>query len=203
MSIMPLPAELGARVLAAVAQAKIAEMTDKKPARPTNPFQPRYLGDPVLSTPAQRVEPADRDELVLLEYALRRYRSELPNGVALAAQQVGSTLAVCLSPVPDGKGRKLRLFVNPRVVARSRAMAWETEGCLSIPGFWMAVKRHEWVTVEFQRAADAEPERLRLKGFFARAIQHEIEHLAGHCIIDRASRQQRRQAERCVEGVAR
>jgi peptide deformylase len=77
---------------------------------------------------------------------------------------------------------KITELVNPKVVRRSgKVVDWE--GCLSIPGFVAEVERSEKVTVQ---ARDRNGREFRVKGdeLFARALQHEIDHLNGVLYID-------------------
>jgi peptide deformylase len=80
--------------------------------------------------------------------------------------------------------RELFVLINPKIVARSRKMVEGIEGCLSIPGWVGEASRHERVRV---RALDRQGKkiRLRLNGWTARIVQHEIDHLDGVLFIDR------------------
>ncbi|BAS27436.1 peptide deformylase [Limnochorda pilosa] len=114
------------------------------------------------------------------------------NGIGLAAPQVGE--AVRLMVVDVGEG--LTTFINPTVLERAGTDV-DVEGCLSIPGITGYVERPAQVTVE---ALDLEgrPFRVQAEGLYARAIQHEIDHLNGVLFVDRASRifrEERREGE--------
>jgi len=99
-------------------------------------------------------------------------------GVGLAANQIGVPLQVAVTEI-DGAVIEL---VNPQIVKGSgEQLDWE--GCLSIPGYVAEVGRHAKVTV---KARDRRGKEFRVKGeeLFARALQHEIDHLNGHLYID-------------------
>jgi len=99
-------------------------------------------------------------------------------GVGLAANQIGIPLQVAVTEI-DGTVTEL---VNPQIVKGSgEQLDWE--GCLSIPGYVAEVGRHAKVTV---KARDRRGKEFRVKGeeLFARALQHEIDHLNGHLYID-------------------
>ena len=101
-------------------------------------------------------------------------------GVGLAANQVG--VAKRLFVADDGDG--FRAFINPQIVeADGRAEA--EEGCLSLPGIYVDIKRAFSVTVEY-RDENWEQKRLKAEGLLARIIQHELDHLDGVLISDRA-----------------
>jgi peptide deformylase len=74
-------------------------------------------------------------------------------------------------------------LVNPEIV-ESRGLAEGTEGCLSLPGVEGMVPRAEFVLVKAQDE-QGRPVQLPARGFLARALQHEIDHLDGILFIDR------------------
>jgi len=99
-------------------------------------------------------------------------------GVGLAANQVGVPLQVAVIEI-EGVITEL---VNPQVV-KSSGEQLDWEGCLSIPGYVAEVGRAAKVTV---KARDRHGREFRVKGqeLFARALQHEIDHLNGRLYID-------------------
>lgn len=206
MPVAPLSGGLAERALQAAATSATRERERVQYDALAQRYGIRFYGDPILTTPAVPVDGEAPHYVRILATALRRVCHERRGGVAIAAQQVGSILAVILTPVHGVQ----TIMVNPHIVTGrtgrkvwSRTMALGPEGCLSVPDYWTNVERHTWVTVEFT------PEDLdgrvvvKLKDFEARAVQHELDHLAGRCIVDGATRQQRRHAERCVEKARR
>ena len=105
------------------------------------------------------------------------------HGVGLAGNQVGLLRRLVVIDVGDG----LLQLINPEIVRRSDEIVEDTEGCLSIPGWQGDVPRHRQVqmraTLPNGRVAWFDAEDL-----FARAIQHEIDHLDGVLFLDRASK---------------
>jgi len=81
--------------------------------------------------------------------------------------------------------------VNPQVVWASRHKDKAPEGCLSIPGMEEVVQRPEEVTVEGM-TPDGRPMTIEAGDLFARALQHEIDHLDGILFIDHISALKRR-----------
>jgi peptide deformylase len=160
----------------------------------------RYYGDPVLRERAAPVAAVDDELLRLSQDLIETMRLE--QGVGLAAQQIGKTVALCVVEVPpdydtDPEGRRLNpdvpmplVLFNPRVIASSTTLAKGEEGCLSFPGIRAAILRPTCVTVTFLdregRAAE-----LRLRDFVARVVQHEIDHLNGVLFTDRMSQVKR------------
>jgi peptide deformylase len=99
-------------------------------------------------------------------------------GIGLAANQVGVPLQVAVIELEE----KVTELINPQIV-RSSGEIVDWEGCLSVPGFVAEIKRAEKVTV---KARDRHGKEFRVKGeeLFARALQHEIDHLNGVLYID-------------------
>ena len=76
-------------------------------------------------------------------------------------------------------------MINPKILKKSLFKEWDEEGCLSVPGFFGQVKRHKKITLEYLDA-NGKLQRLDAEGFFARIIQHEIDHLNGILFTDKA-----------------
>lgn len=201
MPIAPLSGGLLTRALEVGATAR---MDARQAAAESHRYHLRFYGDAGLCLPAEPVNVAHPAALAVVRgiaEGLRRVCAERRGGVAMAAQQVGATFAVILTPVHGVR----TVMVNPRIVTGrtgrkvwSRTMELSAEGCLSVPDYWTNVERHTWVTVEFTPEDLGGRVVVKLKDFEARAVQHELDHLAGRCIVDGATRQQRRHAERCV-----
>ncbi len=108
-------------------------------------------------------------------------------GIGLAANQVDlpyRLFVLNLESDPDKKELEF-VFLNPVITSR-KGMAEAEEGCLSIPGLYANVKRPERVSLNAYNMSGEELN-LELDGLFARAVQHEIDHLDGVLFIDRLS----------------
>ncbi|HWG62412.1 MAG TPA: peptide deformylase [Streptosporangiaceae bacterium] len=150
----------------------------------------RLLGDPVLRTPC--------DEVVRFDDALQRLVTDLldnvqePGRAGLAANQIGSTLAVFAYNVEGEFG----YVINPRLVKTSGTQDG-LEGCLSIPGVTAERARAAYAVVEgvdtSQRAVTVAG-----SGELARALQHETDHLSGELFIDKLTGDERREVMRAV-----
>jgi len=105
-------------------------------------------------------------------------------GVGLAANQVALPyrLFVVNPAGRRGEGEE-RVFINP-VLSRPRGTAVQEEGCLSLPGVRMDVRRPQKIVVDAFDLA-GEPIRLDLDGLLSRIVQHEYDHLEGRLFIDR------------------
>ncbi len=153
----------------------------------------RKLGDPVLratALPVERFDEALQTEIermgVLMHDAL---------GVGLAATQLGVLHRVLVyRAYPEDP---LTALVNPEVTWMSDEQETAEEGCLSLPSVHVEVERSARVRVVAKDAGGDELE-LEAEGLEARIIQHEIDHLNGVLILDRISRQARKEAMRAM-----
>ena len=132
--------------------------------------------EPILRQRARKVTTFDASLHRLLKEMVGTMR-DAP-GIGLAANQIGVPLQVAVIELED----KVTELINPQLVRGSGEVV-DWEGCLSIPGFVAEVKRHAKVTV---KARDRHGKEFRVKGeeLFARALQHEIDHLNGVLYID-------------------
>ncbi|MFA5143103.1 MAG: peptide deformylase [Candidatus Omnitrophota bacterium] len=132
--------------------------------------------DPALRKKAAKVgkiTPCEKD--LLNEMARIMY---LAQGVGLAASQVGVSKQLAVIDVGTG----LIKLINPVIAKREGSEVLE-EGCLSLPGVNVKVKRARMVIVNFLDE-EGNARRLCADGLLARALQHEIDHLTGVLIID-------------------
>ncbi len=103
-------------------------------------------------------------------------------GVGLAAPQIGINDRIAVIDVrPNGKSERL-VLINPEIVLREGA-ATDEEGCLSLPGLYTKIQRHQRVGV---RALDQNGKvwERTATGLLARAFEHEVDHLNGKVFID-------------------
>ncbi|MHB8235349.1 MAG: peptide deformylase [Solirubrobacteraceae bacterium] len=153
----------------------------------------RKLGDPVLRATALPVERFDERLRTEIERMGELMHDAL--GVGLAATQLGVLHRVLVyRAYPEDP---LTALVNPVIEWRSEELEAAEEGCLSLPGVHVEVERAASVRV---RAQDGEGEELEVEaeGLTARVIQHEIDHLDGVLILDRISREARKEAMRAM-----
>src|SRR5919108_1392811 len=151
----------------------------------------RKHGDPVLRSRALAVESFDdalRDQVMRMG---RLMHDAL--GIGLAATQVGLMNRVLVYSV-DADG-PIAALVNPVLEWSGAETESMEEGCLSLPGVLVEVERPIHVRVG---ARDERGEELLIEasGLEARVIQHEMDHLDGVLILDRTSREQRKEAMR-------
>ncbi len=157
----------------------------------------RIYGDPILRETARPVKAITPEIRALVDDLFATMRAS--QGVGLAAQQVGRTEAICVVEIPeaydveDEQGPRLNpdvplslALVNPQIVEASDETCSMEEGCLSFPDIRGNVER-PWSVVVAHLGLDGKPRKTTLNGFFARAAQHEMDHLAGELFIDHFS----------------
>ncbi len=107
-------------------------------------------------------------------------------GVGLAAPQVGvSQRVVVIDPSAGEDSNQLIKMINPRVTWVSPDTDTSEEGCLSLPGAVVSVTRPRAVNIEYHDLA-GKVQMLECTGFQARVVQHEIDHLDGLTMLDKA-----------------
>ena len=143
-------------------------------------------GDPRLRQKATKIRTVD-DALRRLAADMHETMRAAP-GVGLAAPQVGVLRRLIVVHVPEnyeqeGDAATTLSLVNPEII-KAQGCAVGIEGCLSIPGWIGEVPRAEQITV---KAIDLDNRSVRLKvrGWVARVLQHEIDHLDGILYVDR------------------
>jgi peptide deformylase len=150
-------------------------------------------GDPALRARAREI---DRFDDALVEEARRMgHLMHDAYGIGLAATQLG-VMHRLLVYRTELEGQVAAL-VNPVLEWASKERETAEEGCLSLPGVAVEVERPVHVRV---RARDerGEPLLVEASGLEARVIQHEMDHLDGVLILDKTSRDQRKQAMRAL-----
>ncbi|MFL6513745.1 MAG: peptide deformylase [Chthoniobacterales bacterium] len=154
-------------------------------------------GSPVLRAKGRRVEKIDENIRQLAADMIDTMHAA--NGVGLAAQQIGQALQLTVIDVSQVEDRPSTLKLNGRFVDPKAAsplvlinpeivLGDETsigvEGCLSFPEITGDIERAEMVRARAQ-ALDGSEIDLEASGLFARALQHEVDHLNGILFIDR------------------
>jgi len=168
-------------------------MSDDQPVTPYGPLPEggtvrpmTRWGTPVMHRPQRPVASYD-DELrsVVADMVATMYAAD---GVGLAACQIGVDLAVFVFDCPDESGRNTAGVVcNPVLTlpeGRDRQLDEDDEGCLSLPGAFVACARPDRATVT-GFGLDGEPVEFSGTGLLARCLQHETDHTVGTVFGDR------------------
>lgn len=139
--------------------------------------------NPILRTPTTPVPGVTKKLKKLLKDMLETMNEA--NGVGLAAPQVAATERVCIVTLGGPTKGKTVALINPQITHRSPETDVDEEGCLSLPGIWLKVPRATGITLTYLDESGKPQERI-LKGFDARVVQHEVDHLDGILIVDYA-----------------
>jgi peptide deformylase len=151
--------------------------------------QIRQYPDAALKLEARPVEQFD-DELRSLVERMKRLMRDA-GGIGLAANQVGVLQRLFVFHANEDD--EAAAVVNPEIVERSTETDVDDEGCLSIQGIVVPVERSLNVTL-VGRDENGEEVRYELDDIYARAAQHEADHLDGVLTIDRTTPEARREA---------
>ena len=142
------------------------------------------------------------EPVVVVTDALRALAADMietmhrSKGVGLAAEQVGRTEKLCVIDIPEGCENEedgafnapvqmpLVLF-NPEIISQEGSQR-DKEGCLSFPGVGGSITRAAQVTCQYLDENNL-PQIITARGFLARALQHELDHLNGILYVDHMS----------------
>jgi len=138
----------------------------------------KKYGDPILKRKAEGVKEITAELKELILNMIETVKKE--KGVGLAATQVGISKRII---IVDAEKAPMA-FINPEILDKSKEQETEEEGCLSLPGLFLKIKRAKEIEV---RAKDIDGKDIEFKaeGLLARVFQHEIDHLDGILFIDR------------------
>ncbi|SET69019.1 peptide deformylase [Thalassotalea agarivorans] len=155
--------------------------------------------DERLRTKATNVEQIDDKIRRIVEDMLETMYAE--KGVGLAATQVDVHKRIVVMDVSE-EGNDPKVFINPEIIKKSEETFINEEGCLSVPGCYAKVTRHERVTV---KALDKDGKEFTLDGdeLLSICIQHELDHLAGVLFVDYLSPLKRKRIQTKLDKEAR
>lgn len=141
--------------------------------------------DPVLRTVCEPCEVGDKSLKKLGKQMIDTMYAN--SGCGLAAPQVGITKRIIVIDCSDPDADPEPMFlVNPEIVELSGEMVKENEGCLSLPGISVPIKRHETAKVRYFDLDGAECV-VESDGLLGRCLQHEIDHLNGITLFESCS----------------
>ena len=152
-----------------------------------------------IPTESLREKSKEIDRVFLLSADTQHFIQQLietmynDDGAGIASPQVGKNIRICIigkSSIKLDKKTSIKasedlILINPIWTKTSIRKDWDTEGCLSVPKTYGKVKRYKHITV---KAWDKDGKEINFEAhnFFARVIQHEIDHLDGILFIDKA-----------------
>lgn len=146
--------------------------------------------DPRLRQKSKNLKPEEIKKLksLISDMVETMYAAD---GVGLAAPQIGENIRLAVigkQAPPTGRqatpDKKELVLINPKITKRSWRQIKDFEGCLSVPGAAVEVKRHKKITV-IALNEKARPITYTVSDYLARVFQHEIDHLDGILILDK------------------
>lgn len=144
-----------------------------------------HYGNPILRKKCEPINNFDDLDILIDDMFDTMYEE---SGIGLAANQIGVDLQLFIVDISDldEEGESIHVFANAEII-NSEGDSWLNEGCLSVPGVRLDVKRPSVITLKYQdRNGDAFTK--NFDGLLARVIQHEVDHLNGNLIIDHVSK---------------
>ena len=153
----------------------------------------KFWPDPCLKEAAKPVKKAELETIEgLIETLFETMRAW--GGMGLAATQCAVPVRVIVIDTEQVGGTLNRAFINPVIKERTEKTLLTEEGCLSFPGVFARVTRHEGVVVETMTLT-GETEDVILNGVDAVCLQHELDHLNGIVFFDHLKPVKRRMLE--------
>jgi len=154
----------------------------------------------ILKMSSSRVENFDKSLRDLIDGMVEMMYEK--HGVGLAAPQLGFHKRIVVMDASAGDDKNdLTIMINPIIKWKSKEIEILEEGCLSLPGVIIRVPRHNSVEIEYQDVF-GETHYALYNGWSARVIQHEIDHLEGTLMLDKAGPLERRMALKNVDKMA-
>lgn len=142
----------------------------------------------ILKSPSKDINPRTKDLDILISRMYLAVTHPTEGGVGIAAPQVGINRNVIWVQRFDKEPQPFEVYINPRIVWRSKLMQKGSEGCLSIPDIREDVYRHYAIEIEYQDQKGKKHSE-KIEGFTAVIFQHEIDHLHGILFTDRFEEQ--------------
>ena len=141
--------------------------------------------DPVLRKKALPITKIDEKIRQLMAELQDTLENNPRKGIGLSAPQVSQSLRLVLAKDGREQGARTYVLINPEIASQSTEKEDAYEGCLSIPDTYCLITRHKKVVV---KALNGEGKKVTIKAadLFARVLQHEIDHLNGLLITDKA-----------------
>ncbi len=137
----------------------------------------KTFGDPVLRERCKELKKIDSKTGELARNLLETMYAN--NGLGLAANQIGVVERVFVYDVGEGPV----VCINPRIVEESDELLEEGEGCLSLPGVQIPIRRPQKVEIEYIDLKGGKRKVIG-EGLLARLFKHEIDHLEGSLLLD-------------------
>lgn len=139
-------------------------------------------GNPLLRQKSDAVKDID-DEIRKIAKDLEETLTSDDKGVGLAAPQIGICRRILAVDLTRAGGERKVTLINPKIIYRSREEEEYQEGCLSIPEVWGSVTRPKKIKIK-GTLLSGKTFVIDAEDYFARVLQHELDHLDGVLFID-------------------
>jgi peptide deformylase len=159
-------------------------------------------GDEILRQKAKKVTKIDSEILKFVDDLFETMKQS--DGIGLASTQVGKRLQILVADISEIEGyehTKPMVVINPKIIASEGESVME-EGCLSLPGLRVNVKRPEKIRLKYNDLSLKEYIE-DFEGLQARVLQHEIDHLNGRLIIDYLSKTEKERIKPLLDKMIR
>ena len=144
----------------------------------------RFYGDPILHRKSLPVKEVGSAERLLIQSMIETMHQH--KGIGLAAPQVGINQRILVADIGQGP----MAVINPQIIKKAGSAVLE-EGCLSLPGITVKVKRAQKILIRYLNENNRIIEK-RFEDLLARVILHETDHLNGKLIVDYLSLAEKR-----------
>ncbi len=150
------------------------------------------IPDKILKQKTLKINKIDEEVIKISQDLLDTLKvAQDPEGAGLADYQIGFNKSMCAVKnfFPDSRNPEIMLsedfvLINPKIISKSTATEIDWEGCLSVPNAYGRLERFTNIKVA-AIGLDGNEIKLKAEGFFARTLQHEIDHLDGILFTDR------------------
>jgi len=160
-----------------------------------NNFEIKKYPNPILKKKAEEIKEITQETKDLIEKMKEIVKGDEMT-VGLAAPQIGVSKRIIIVQTERG----LAAFINPEIIEKTKETETAEEGCLSLPGIFLNIKRWKGIRVKALDEQGKEVD-IRAEGFMARVFQQEIDHINGILIIDRLGWFQRLKVKRKLKNL--
>jgi peptide deformylase len=141
-------------------------------------------GNPILRMKAEEVAEVTEEIREIVKEMQEALAAD--TGVGLAAPQIGISKRIIIVDLTKAKESRKITLINPKITFKSVDLEDYEEGCLSVPGVWGNVSRPDKIRVK-GKLLNGQTVVINAEGYFARVLQHEMDHLDGKLFIDHLS----------------
>lgn len=154
-------------------------------------------GNPVLRRRAEEIKTVDKD---IIRIVHDMFDTLDEGGVGLAATQVGIPKKIMVIDLSKTSDEKKITLLNPSIIYRSFEEVEFEEGCLSVPDVWGMVSRPKTIKLK-GTLPGGKSILIEAEDYFARVLQHEMDHLEGRLFIDYLSHEDRDKNKDKIEDI--